>query len=141
MGENKIKAGLEDPMEAAGRRLREQVTEHEKLIAEIHDLRWKLYAEERVVHALMSRPAGIGHIQPVSILGAANSALCLAALFAAALAWGNFAAAIAAIVTFGICYLSYACQVMFPEWKHTNYALVYLSIIAGSAGIILLVTG
>jgi hypothetical protein len=71
-------------------------------------------------------------------LAAVNSALFLIAMLAIGAMWDNVPAILAAIATFGICFLSYASQAMFAARTRVNIALVAASIASGAIGFILL---
>lgn len=74
----------------------------------------------------------------VGALAAVNSALFLIALLAIGVLWDNAPVIVAAIATFGICFLSYASQAMFAARTRLNIALVAASIVSGAIGFILL---
>lgn len=80
-------------------------------------------------------------LSPMGILAAVNSGLFATAVLVVAIAFENPVAAIAATATFGACFLSYACQAMFPKRTAVNIALVAASNLIGAAALVSLVIG
>lgn len=80
-------------------------------------------------------------MSPLSVGLILNSALYLVCIFVAALVRGDRLAMYAAIVTMGICYLSYAAQIMVPDNKRINGSLFIASVVSGLAAGVYLVTG
>lgn len=94
---------------------------------------------QRRLNAALTASFAARNVRFVGSLAAVNSALFLIALLAIGVLWDNVPVILAAIATFGICFLSYASQAMFAARTRVNAALVVLSIASGAIGFILLI--
>lgn len=71
-----------------------------------------------------------------------NSALYIAMVFTAGLVTHNAVAYMIAIMTAGVCYLSYSAQVIWPKQNFVSLVTVLASIVLGVlAGVSLLIGG